>query len=366
MKTFSRRFQALSLSVGQRLSSSFLQFRGTEHTFMVIVAAIIGVLGGLGAVSIQFLIKLFQDLFWGNGGDVTLAYLETVPLYMKILIPVVGSAIVGLIIHFFSKEAKGHGVPEVMEAIALRNGKIRPRVVFAKLFASSLYIGAGGSVGREGPVIQVGSAIGSALGQFFRVNPQRTKTFVACGAASGIAAAFNAPIAGALFSVEIILGDFGVAQFSPIVISSVVATVVSRHFLGDFPAFEVPAYELVSPLELIPYVILGILAGAVALLFSRTLYKLEDFFDNLKFNVVFKTIIGGFLLGTMGIFVPHIYGVGYDTMNAALLGNLTWTTMLLLIFAKIAATSISLGSGGSGGAGGAGSAGTRPPKSREL
>jgi CIC family chloride channel protein len=330
------------------LERYFHRFRGTEHTFMVIVAVIIGLLGGLGAVAIQWLIKLFQKLFWGNW-DVTLQFLETVPFYYKIGIPVLGSAIVGTIVYYFSKEAKGHGVPEVMEAIALRDGKIRPRVVFAKLFASSVYIGAGGSVGREGPVIQIGSSIGSAIGQLLRVNPRRTKTFVACGAASGIAAAFNAPVAGALFSVEIILGDFGVAQFSPIVISSVIATVVSRHFLGDFPAFEVPEYHLVSPYELIPYVLLGILAGAVALLFTKTLYSFEDFFDNMKLNGVAKTTIGGLIIGCMGVFVPHIFGVGYDTMNAALLGQLSWLTMLLLIFAKIFATSISLGSGGSGG-----------------
>ncbi len=331
-----------------RLELYFHRFRGTEHTFMVIVAVIIGLLGGLGAVAIQWLIKLFQKLFWGDWG-LTVDYLETVPLGWKIAVPVIGSAIVGTVVYYFSQEAKGHGVPEVMEAIALRDGKIRPRVVLAKLFASSVYIGAGGSVGREGPVIQIGSSIGSAIGQLLRVNPRRTKTFVACGAASGIAAAFNAPVAGALFSVEIILGDFGVAQFSPIVISSVIATVVSRHFLGDFPAFVVPKYDLVSPLELIPYAVLGVLAGAVALLFTKTLYRIEDFFDDLKVNGVLKTMMGGIILGGMGIFVPYIYGVGYDTMNFALLGQLSWVTMLLLIFAKIFATSISLGSGGSGG-----------------
>ncbi|MCK5076585.1 MAG: chloride channel protein, partial [Calditrichia bacterium] len=269
--------------------------------------------------------------------------------YWKIIIPVGGSFVVGLIVHFFSKEAKGHGVPEVMEAIALRNGVIRPRVVFAKLFASAIYIASGGSVGREGPVIQIGSAIGSAIGQFLKVNPQRIKTFVACGAAAGIAAAFNAPIAGALFAVEIILGDFAVAQFSPIVISSVVSTVVSRHFIGDFPAFEVPIYELVSPLELGPYALVGIMSGIVALLFIKVLYYFEDMFDDFKLPEYGKTVIGGLIIGTMGIVFPHIYGVGYSTINAALYGKMAWQMMGLLIFVKIFATSISLGSGGSGG-----------------
>ncbi|OPX35009.1 hypothetical protein B1H10_02295 [candidate division KSB1 bacterium 4484_188] len=181
------------------------------------------------------------------------------------------------------------------------------------------------------------------------MNPERMKIFVACGAAAGIAAAFNAPVAGALFSVEIILGDFGVAQFSPIVIASVMATVVSRHFLGDFPAFTVPKYELISPLELIPYAVLGLLAGLVALMFIKTLYRLEDFFEELKINAIIKTMIGGLLVGLIGVFVPHIYGVGYKTMNLALLGQLPWLMMLALIFLKLLATSLSLGSGGSGG-----------------
>jgi len=315
---------------------------------MIIVAVVIGLIGGLGAVGIQFLIKVFQEVFWGDW-NANLNFLRQVPIYVKILAPTVGGLIVGAIVYYFAQEAKGHGVPEVMEAIALRNGVIRPRVVIAKLLASSICIGSGGSTGREGPVIQIGSSIGSTIGQFLRVNPQRMKVFVACGAAAGIAAAFNAPVAGALFSVEIILGDFGVAQFSPIVIASVMATVVSRHFLGDFPAFEVPAYQLVSPLELIPYAILGLLAGLVALLFIKTLYGLEDFFERLKMNGMVKTMIGGLIIGIMGIFVPHIYGVGYNTMNLALLGHLPWMMMLALIFVKMLATSVSLGSGGSGG-----------------
>lgn len=345
---FQDKIKALQNYLQNYLYQYFYKFRATEHTFMIIVAIIIGFFGGLGAVGIQFLIKVFQEIFWGDW-NAALEYLQQVPFYIKILAPTVGGLIVGAIVYFFAQEAKGHGVPEVMEAIALKNGVIRPRVVIAKLLASSVCIGSGGSTGREGPVIQIGSSIGSSIGQFLKVNPERMKIFVACGAGAGIAAAFNAPVAGALFSVEIILGDFGVAQFSPIVIASVMATVVSRHFLGDFPAFTVPKYELISPLELIPYAVLGLLAGLVALMFIKTLYKLEDFFDEVKLNPMVKTMIGGLLVGLIGVFVPHIYGVGYKTMNLALLGQLPWLMMLALIFLKLLATSLSLGSGGSGG-----------------
>ncbi len=326
----------------------FFRFRATEHTFMVIMAVIIGLVGGFGAVGIQFLIKVFQKIFWGNW-DFSLEYVKTLPLYIKLLAPAVGGVFVGGIVYYFAREAKGHGVPEVMEAIALRNGVIRPRVVIAKLLASSICIGSGGSVGREGPVIQIGSSIGSTVGQFLRVNPKRMKILVACGAAAGIAAAFNAPVAGALFSVEVILGDFGVPQFSPIVISSVMATVVSRHFLGDFPAFEVPSYELGTPTELIFYVALGLVAGLIALLYIHTLYRFEDFFEELNIHPVLKTTIGGLIIGVLGVFIPNIYGVGYNSMNMALHGEMVIGTMLMLIFVKILATSISLGSGGSGG-----------------
>ncbi len=344
MPPLSRYFDRLRDSFNSRLH----RFRATEHAFMVIVAVVIGVVGGLGAVGIQFSIKFFQKIFWGSWQP-DLVYLKTLPVLVKIGVPTGGGLLVGLIVYYVAREAKGHGVPEVMEAIALKNGIIRPRVVIAKLFASAICIGSGGSVGREGPVIQIGSSIGSTVGQFLGVTAQRVKIFVACGAAAGIAAAFNAPIAGALFSVEIILGDFGVAQFSPIVISSVMATVVSRHFLGDFPAFEVPHYHLVSAFELIPYAVLGLLAGLVSLLFIKVLYFLEDYFEELRINDILKTVIGGFLIGVMGLAVPYIYGVGYNTMNMALHGQLSWFLMFGLIFVKILATSLSLGSGGSGG-----------------
>ncbi len=325
----------------------FNRLKLTEHSFVLIVAVIIGLLGGYGAVLIQLAIHWFQHLFWG--GKFNLETIEAIAWYWRVIIPAFGGLVVGLVIQYYAREAKGHGVPEVMESIALRNGIIRPRVVIAKLFSSALYIASGGSVGREGPVIQIGSAVGSTVGQFFKVNPKRMRVFVACGAASGIAAAFNAPVAGALFAVEIILGDFAVPQFSPIVISSVAATIVSRHYLGDYPAFVVPEYQLVSPLEILNYVVLGFFAGFVALLFIKTLYFSEDVFDNLKLPEYVKGMIGGVIIGGIGLIFPYIYGVGYDAMDLALYGKLLWQIAGILVFVKILATSISLGSGGSGG-----------------
>ncbi len=326
----------------KRIINLIEKFKTSEQIFMIIIPIIIGLLGGVGAAGLKFLIHFFQDLFWGNQ-----AYSSS--WFLTILIPAGGAFVVGMIIYFFSSEAKGHGVPEVMEAIALKNGIIRARVVVSKAIASSITIASGGSVGREGPIIQIGSAIGSALGQFFKISKRRMQTLVGCGAAAGIAAAFNAPIAGAMFSVEIILGDFAISQFSPIVISSVTATVVSRAIFGNYPAFVIPKYELLHWLELIPYAILGLIAGLVGILFVKVLYYFEDKFDAVKIPDFYKTAMGGILLGIIGLSFPQIFGVGYSAMNIALLGNMEIWMLFALIFMKVLASSITLGSGSSGG-----------------
>jgi chloride channel protein, CIC family len=321
----------------------------TEHTFMIVVAIIIGVLGGFAGIGIRALIKIISYLSFPGNGNV-LSNIMSNPWYVVLCVPIVGGLIVGPIIYFLAPEAKGHGVPEVMQAILQKGGRIRPRVAFIKAVASAITIGTGGSVGREGPIIQIGSSLGSTVGQFFRVPSKRLKTLVGCGAAAGIAAAFNAPIAGALFAVEIVLMDFAVAQFSPIVISSVMATVISRNFEGNFIAFQVPKYQLASPYEIVFYFILGAASGLVSFLFIKMLYLFEDYFDNkFRFPEYLKTVVGGLGIGLTGLLLPQIMGVGYDTINLALQGQLIWYLALLLIFVKIFATSLTLGSGGSGG-----------------
>ncbi len=321
----------------------------TENTFMIIVAIIIGVLAGVAAIGIRALIEAISLISFSGAGS----YLENVmntPWYWIILVPAIGGLIVGPLIYFFAPEAKGHGVPEVMQAILLRGGTIRPRVALVKAVASAITIGTGGSVGREGPIIQIGSSIGSTVGQFFNLPSSRLKTLVGCGAAAGIAAAFNAPIAGALFAVEIILMDFAVAQFSPIVISAVMATVVSHSFEGKFAAFIVPAYHYVSPYEIGFYFILGAISGIVSYVFVKVLYFSEDFFDEkFKFPEYLKPVVGGLAIGLIALVFPQIMGVGYDSINAALHGNVIWYVALGLVFIKILATSLTLGSGGSGG-----------------
>ncbi len=335
--------------LSKRLNRLLEKAKMTEHTFMIIIAIIIGALAGFGAIGVRALIKFVSAISFPGSGNI-LENIIASPWYLLIIAPIVGGIIVGPLIYFFAPEAKGHGVPEVMQSILLKGGNIRARVAIIKSFASAITIGTGGSVGREGPIVQIGASLGSLIGQFFKIPSSRLKTLVGCGAAAGIAAAFNAPIAGALFAVEIILMDFAVAQFSPIVISSVMATVISRSFEGDFAAFMVPKYQLISPYELIFYFILGAMTGIISFLFIKTLYYSEDVFDNkLKFPEYLKPALGGLILGLIALIFPNVMGVGYDSINAALHGNMIWYIAFVLVFAKILSTSITLGSGGSGG-----------------
>lgn len=333
----------------QNLASSLMTFlQSHERVFGLLVALVIGMVTGLAAVALRFLIEFLHEYFW------------KIPEYFDqfiqagwlgiILVPALGGLLVGPLIYFLAPEAKGHGVPEVMASVLRKGGFIRPRVAWVKAVSSAITIASGGSVGREGPIIQIGSSIGSTLGYLLHLPPRMMRTFVACGAAGGIAAAFNAPIAGSLFAVEIILGDFGFIQLAPIVTSAVVATVISRGVEGDFAAFGVPAYSLENPLELIMYVGLGLLSGIAAVSFIQVLDKTESFFDNkVKFPEWGKPVLGGLVVGLIGLFWPQVFGVGYQAIDSALNGGLPLMLLGVLVIAKLAATSITLASGGSGG-----------------
>lgn len=319
-----------------------------RNTLMLSLAALIGVLGGLGSVGFRKLIQLAQRGAWGDW-TYSLELVRAHPWWWIVLTPAMGGLVVGPLVFFLAREARGHGVPEVMEAVAVRSGFIRTRVVVVKSLASAITIGTGGSVGREGPIVQIGSAIGSAVGRWAGVSASGLRTLVGCGAAAGIAGTFNAPVAGALFAVEVILGDFGVAEFSPIVISAVLATAVSRHYLGDYPAFVVPPHELVSAWELGAYAVLGLVAAAVALAFMALLYGLEDGVSRLRVRPWLMPAAGGLLVGGLGVAFPEVLGVGYEATSAALMGQLGLGLVTVLVLVKMVATSVTLSSGGSGG-----------------
>jgi CIC family chloride channel protein len=319
----------------------------SEHIRLTLLAVLIGLLGGLASVLFKIMIQFFQTLFWR--APKILEAVSSQPWYWTILIPAVGGLIIGPIIYYGAREAKGHGVPEIMESLIFRGGRIRNQVVAVKALASSICIGSGGSVGREGPIVQISSSLASTVGQLFRIKERGMRTLVAAGAAAGIGGTFNAPIAGALFAVEILLGEFGVFSFSPIIIASVISTLTSRLIIGDFSAFTVPKYTLVSVWEIGPYILLGIISGLIAIIFIKALYFFEDRFDSLRIHPLMKPVLGGLLIGAIGLGLPQIFGVGYDSIDATLQNQLGLWLALLLIFAKILSTSLTLGSGGSGG-----------------
>jgi CIC family chloride channel protein len=324
-----------------------------ENLFMIVMGGIVGVAGGFGAIVFRKLITFFTDLGWGNlTGLHNVEFLTmalAAPIWVTILVPAAGGLVVGFLVYYFAHEAKGHGVPEVMEAVALREGRIRTRLIVVKTLASAISIGTGGSVGREGPIVQIGSAIGSTLGQLLHVSGPGLRTLVACGAAAGIAATFNAPMAGIIFSLEVILPEFAASQFIPIAVSSVMATAISRHYLGNYPAFVIPTYALVSYAELVFYLFLGVLSGIVAYAFIRSLFTMEDLWDRWKMPLYVKAMIGGALVGCIGIFIPNIFSVGYETITQVLLEQTFAGVLVMFLAAKILATSITIASGGSGG-----------------
>ncbi|MFQ6014378.1 MAG: chloride channel protein [Anaerolineae bacterium] len=316
-----------------------------ETVILIGTALLVGVGAGFGAIIFRWLIGSFTTLAFQGGKSA----LGAMGPYYVIIIPAFGGLLVGPMIYFFAREAKGHGVPEVMEAVALKGGRIRPIVVVIKALASSICIGTGGSVGREGPIVQIGSALGSTLGQVLRLSDERIRNLVACGAAGGIAATFNAPIGGVIFALEVILGEFSVGYFSTVVVSSVAASVISRIFLGNYPAFLVPPYSLVSPWELPLYAVLGVLSGLVAVIFVFVLYKFEDLFDGWQFPEFFKPVVGGLGIGILGLNFPQLFGVGYESIEHTLRNGVLMDTLLLLTVLKVLATSLTIGSGGSGG-----------------
>ncbi len=326
------------------------RFRISGTNVLIILSVFVGLSTALGAIGFVHLIKYFNGLFFGLTDQLLTETIGERGLkFWFPLIPMLGGLLVGPIVYKYAAEARGHGVPEVMNAVARLGGIIRPRVAAAKTIASAICIGSGGSAGREGPIVQIGSAIGSTIGQVFRMSGERVKILVGCGAAAGISSVFNAPIAGVIFSLEIILGDFAIKTFSPVILSSVVASVVTRTFMGNHPAFSVPSYSLVSAWEIPLYVVMGVVLGGYGVFFTKTLEAFEDFFEKMKIKPVLKPALGGLLLGIIAIFYPQVLADGYETIKLTLYGNIGIALLVVLIFMKLAATSLTLGSGNSGG-----------------
>lgn len=324
----------------------------------------LGIVTGLGAVVFRDLIGLLHNLFFN--GTFAVAYdanVFTAPSRwgpFVILAPVVGAVIVTFLVVNFAPEAKGHGVPEVMDAIYYKEGKIRPIVALVKSLASAVAIGSGSSVGREGPIIQIGSALGSTLGQIISMPIGQRIAMVASGAGAGIAATFNTPIGGVMFAIELMMPEVSVSTFLPVAIATGTATFVGRWFFGQQPAFLVPPLQALpsdanAVALLVLYTALGGLMGVAAAGFIRGLHLAEDWFDKIPGRYR-RHVIGMLALGILMyvLFVTlgqyYVDGVGYATIESVLTGHTSISWLLVLLFVcKMAATSISLGGGSSGG-----------------
>lgn len=348
------------------MKDSSLLKKPIGHAKLWLLAVLVGIISGLGAVVFRGLIALFHNLlFLGKLSFIYNANLHTAPSPWGpwvILVPVAGALGVAFLVKNFALEAKGHGVPEVMEAIYYNKGVIRPVVAVIKSLASALSIGSGGSVGREGPIVQIGSSFGSTVGQWLRLPAWQRITMIAAGAGAGIAATFNTPIGGVLFAAELLLHEVSVWTLVPVVISTATATYIGRLFLGANPSFVIPAFQKpyfhpTNPLVLLAYVGLGILMGLISAVFIRSIYFFEDFFDEKVPGNYYTRHLSAMLLIGVLIYVMlahwghyYIQGVGYATVQDVLSGTLTSVSLLVLLFGlKIVATSLTLGSGGSGG-----------------
>ena len=320
-------------------------FALTEHSRVLMLAAVVGLCGAIGSIIFVELLHNVHHFFFEVVKD------EWLPRpWLFPLIPAGGALVAGLIIYRWAPEASGHGVPQVIKAVALQDGRMRPQVAVVKVAASVLTIGSGGSAGQEGPMVQIGSTIGSTIAQWTNLTPNRTRILVASGAAAGISATFNAPFAGVLFALEVILGEFRIESFSPVIIASVISNFVWHQVQGAEPVFHIPAYGLLQPLDVPLYFVLGIVCGVVGVNFGRTLTMAEDWAERFPCPVWLKPALGGFALGLLALIASErILGNGYETISLAMLGTMPLWTLVTLVVLKTLGTNFTLGSGGSGG-----------------
>jgi chloride channel protein, CIC family len=347
---------AKEMAVAGRWRDRFRRSATHESTALTALALLVGVGAGAGAVGFRYMIVGFTYVFTGHSdyssaGHAANPLVPGLGMWFVVAAPVIGGLLYGPLVSRFAPEARGHGVPEVMYAVDRLGGRMRPQVPIVKSLASAVCIGSGGSVGREGPIVQIGSALGSVAGQALRLPEAQLRLLVACGAAGGISATFNAPIAGVFFSLELILRNFETRSFGLVVLSSVTADAIGRAAFGSHPFLTLPTFTFSSPVELVLYALLGVLATGVGLGFVRTLYVGEDIADRLwsRRPEWLRPAAGGLLLGLLLLAVPQMYGVGYPVLQSAVAGHYVLLALIGLLAAKILATSLTMWIGGSGG-----------------
>jgi chloride channel protein, CIC family len=340
-------FAATGAQVGDVRLAEPAQFRMVLMSFL---AGGIGLLAGLIAYALYKLIGFFTNIvFYHRLSAEFISPRHNQLGWWVILVPAIGGIIVGFMAKYGTPKIKGHGIPEAMEAVLVNRSRIEPRVAILKPISAAIAIGTGGPFGAEGPIIQTGGAIGSLVGQVLHTTASERKVLLACGAAAGMSATFNTPIAGVILAIELLLFEFKSRSFIPLVIASTLATAVHMQLLGAGPMFKVAAMNFDIPRALPFYLLLGVICGLAAVGFSKLLYWTEDQFEKLPIDELWWPAIGALGLGIIGYFVPRVLGVGYDTIGDILNASLAWKLLLVVMLAKAVALVISLGSGTSGG-----------------
>ncbi len=325
------------------------QFQETRQPLVWLLAPLIGVATGLAAIGFRLLIGLFQWPWLQTMSENVAEAAKLQPWWVIVLAPAAGGLLVGLMLRYVLVGRRTDAVPDVMEARVTGGRGLHLRQGLLSAVASALSLGSGASAGREGPIVHLGATIAVAASRRLNLPRSSRRTLLASGAAGAVAASFNAPIAGVLFAQEVILGHFSITSFVPLVLSAVMATILSQAWFGDVAAFVVPEYKVVSYLEVPAFVLLGVIAACVAVLFQLTVLAVDWSARHLKLPLVSRPVVGGLLIGVIAVWFPEVLGVGYDTTDAALKGNLAIHVMLILIVMKTIATAIALGSRFGGG-----------------
>ncbi len=322
----------------------------SERFSLIAIGVVVGVLAAFGNAAFRTAMDFFFDLFFHKiGGRFGIEYGK--PHLLVVLLPVLGAALAGILVTRYRDYTKGYGLPRVILALVKRGGLIKKRVIFFNILLPPIIIGSGGSAGREGPIASLGAAIGSLVGQTIRAHPSRMKVLVAAGAGAAIAAAFDAPIAGMMFALEIILlGNFDIEHFPPLVISVGTAVAITEALYGREVTFHIPKFSIVSPWVEIPmYALLGVFIGITGVFFIRLYFWIEDRFESLHIPFYAKLLLGALLTGVLGVGFPQVLGNGYPFVEEALKGGFPFYVMGILGVAKMVATAFTVGSGNPGG-----------------